>query len=147
MDVDKKKVLLVEDESGIRKAVASTLERNGYEVINAKDGQEALDKVEGVDVVVLDVFLPKVTGDQFLREIRGRGNLVPVIVMTAMMPETAVECLKDFKVVDYVSKPFKLKDLVDKVGKAANVADDLSMVPKATDCLKGFIGRQATYGS
>jgi DNA-binding response OmpR family regulator len=147
MDAEKKKVLLVEDENGIRNAVCSALERGGYEVINAQDGQEALDKVEGVDVVVLDVFLPKITGDQFLKTIRGRGNLVPVIVMSAMPTEHAVECLKEFKVVNYVSKPFRVKDLVEKVGKAAHVADDLDMVPKATDKLKGFISRQATYGS
>lgn len=145
MEAGKKKVLLVEDDNGIRMAVSSALERNGYDVINAHDGQEALDKVEGSDVVVLDVFLPKITGDQFLKEIRGRGNLVPVIVMSGMQANNAMECLRDFKVVDYVTKPFKLKELVEKVGKAAHVADNLSMVPRATDKLKGFISRQAMY--
>lgn len=145
MEAGKKKVLLVEDDKGIRMAVSSTLERNGYNVVNAHDGQEALDKIEGVDVVLLDIFLPNITGDEFLKEIRGRGNLVPVIIMSAMKAENAIDCLKDFKVVDYVTKPFKLKDLVEKVDKAAHVADNLNMVPKATDKLKGFINRQAMY--
>lgn len=145
MDAEKKKILLVEDDRGIRNAVSSALERHGYDVINAQDGMEALDKVSGADVVLLDIFLPKITGDQFLKEIRGRGNLVPVIVMSAMPTDHAIECLKEFKVVNYVAKPFKMKDLVEKVGKAALVAEDLGVVRDATDRLKGFISRQATY--
>lgn len=141
---DKKKVLVVEDDNGIRMAISSILERQGYVVNNVADGEEALKQVDKADVVLLDIFLPKVTGDEFLRRIRNTGNLVPVVLMSAAMQEAeAMECFKEFKIVDYVAKPFRTKDLVEKVNKAASMADHLSVVKNATDRLKGFISRQA----
>jgi two-component system response regulator AtoC len=142
--MDKKKVLLVEDDNGIRMAVTSILERQGYQVNAVTDGEEALKQVDDADVVLLDIFLPKVTGDEFLRRIRSKGNYVPVVLMSAALRECeALDRFKEFKVVDYVAKPFKTKDLVDKVNRAAAIADDLSVVRYTTDRLKGFINRQA----
>jgi two-component system OmpR family response regulator len=100
--------------------------------------------VDKADVVLLDIFLPKITGDEFLRRIRNKGNMVPVVLMSAAMPEAeAMECFKPFKVVDYVAKPFRTKELVEKVNKAASIADNLSVVKNTADRLKGFISRQA----
>ena len=144
--MDPKKVLVVEDDNGIRMAIQSILERQGYQVSSAIDGEEALKQVEDTrfDVVLLDIFLPKITGDEFLRRVREKKNLVPVVLMSAAMPEDqALECFKQFKVVNYVSKPFRTKDLVEKVNKAAATADNMTVVKVATDRLKGFINRQA----
>ncbi len=142
--MDPKKVLVVEDDNGIRMAIKSILERQGYQVSSALDGEEALNQVDKADVVLLDIFLPKITGDEFLRRIRGKGNMVPVVLMSAAMPEAdAMECFKEFKVVDYVAKPFRTKDLIDKVGKAAANAENMSTVKVAKDRLKAFISRQA----
>jgi CheY-like chemotaxis protein len=143
----KKKVLLVEDDNGIRMAVAGILERQGYLVNSVCDGEEALNQVNDADVVLLDILLPKITGDEFLRRIRSKGNYVPVVLMSEAMPEAEeMECFKEFKIVDYVTKPFKTKDLVDKVGRAAAIAEDISIVRQATGKLKGFIDRQAALG-
>lgn len=140
----KKKILVVEDDNGIRMAVSSILERQGYDVSTVTDGEQALKQVDNADVVLLDIFLPKITGDEFLRRIRGKGNMVPVVLMSAAMQEDeAMECFKEFKVVDYVAKPFRTKDLVEKVNKAFGIADNLFVVKSATDRLKGFISRQA----
>jgi CheY-like chemotaxis protein len=140
----KKRVLVVEDDNGIRLAISSILERQGYEVTNVTDGEKALEQVDKADVVLLDIFLPKITGDEFLRRIRNKGNMVPVVLMSAAMPEAeAMECFKPFKVVDYVAKPFRTKELVEKVNKAASIADNLSVVKNTADRLKGFISRQA----
>lgn len=140
----KKKVLVVEDDNGIRMAISSILERQGYEVTTVTDGLEALEQVDKSDLVLLDIFLPKITGDEFLRRIRAKGNMVPVVLMSAAMPEAeAMECFKEFKVIDYVAKPFRTKDLVEKVNKAASIADHLSVVKNTKDRLKGFIDRQA----
>jgi two-component system response regulator RegX3 len=140
----KKKVLVVEDDNGIRLAISSILERQGYEVTNVTDGEQALEQVDKADVVLLDIFLPKITGDEFLRTIRSKGNMVPVVLMSAAMGEAeAMECFKEFKVVDYVAKPFRTKELVEKVNKAATVADNLVVVKHTADRLKGFISRQA----
>jgi len=141
---DKKKVLVVEDDNGIRMAIASILERQGYDVTSVADGEEALKQVDKADVVLLDIFLPKVTGDEFLRRVRGNGNLVPVVLMSAAMQEPeALECFQEFKIVDYVAKPFRTKDLVAKVHHAALLADQLLTVKHSTHRLKGFISRQA----
>ena len=83
----KKRVLVVEDDNGIRLAISSILERQGYEVTNVTDGEKALEQVDKADVVLLDIFLPKITGDEFLRRIRNKGNMVPVVLMSAAMPE------------------------------------------------------------
>lgn len=141
---DKKKVLVVEDDNGIRMAIASILERQGYAVTSVADGEEALNQVDKADVVLLDIFLPKVTGDEFLRRVRGKGNLVPVVLMSAAMQEPeALECFKEFKIVDYVAKPFRTKDLVAKVNRAAVRADQLLTVKDTANRLRGFISRQA----
>lgn len=141
---EKKKVLVVEDDNGIRMAISSILERQGYAVTNVSDGEEALKQVDKADVVLLDIFLPKITGDEFLRRIRSKGNMVPVVLMSAAMGEAeALECFKEFKVVNYVAKPFRTKDLVEKVNKAATVADNLFVVKHTADRLRGFIDRQA----
>lgn len=141
---EQKKVLVVEDDNGIRMAISSILERNGYIVNNVVDGEEALKQVDNADVVLLDIFLPKITGDEFLRRIRGKGNMVPVVLMSAAMQEgEAMEFFKEFKVIDFVAKPFRTKDLVEKVNKASSVADNLSVVKNTKDRLKGFLSRQA----
>lgn len=140
----KKRVLVVEDDNGIRMAISSILERQGYEVNSVTNGEEALKQVDNADLVLLDIFLPKITGDEFMRQIRGKGNLVPVILMSAAMQEAeAMDCFKEFKVVDYVAKPFRTKELVEKVNKAASTAENLSVVKNTADRLKGFISRQA----
>lgn len=140
----KKKVLVVEDDNGIRLAISSILERQGYTVTNAVDGVQALEQVDKADLVLLDIFLPKITGDEFLRRVRSKGNMVPVVLMSAAMGEAeAMECFKEFKVVDYVAKPFRTKDLVEKVNNAAAIADNLFVVKNTADRLKGFISRQA----
>lgn len=140
----KKKVLVVEDDNGTRLAISSILERQGYEVTNVTNGEQALEQVDKADLVLLDIFLPKITGDEFLRKIRSRGNMVPVVLMSAAMGEAeALECFKEFKVIDYVAKPFRTKDLVEKVNTAASVADNLFVVKNTADRLKGFISRQA----
>lgn len=138
-----KTVLVVEDDNGIRAAVSSILERHGYNVIGASDGESAIDVIEYGDLVLLDIFLPRLTGDEFLRRIRGKGNYIPVVLMSAAMPGSdALECFKEFKVVDFVAKPFKTADLLKKVAHAASIADNMQVVKAATARLKGFVNRQ-----
>lgn len=143
MESEKKKVLLVEDDTAIRGAVLSLLERNGYQVHGVADGDAALKMVDDADLVLLDIFLPKFSGDELLRRIRGKGNYIPVVLMSAMPEPEAREYFEEFKVVDFVSKPFKSKDLMEKVNKAAAVAEDMKVVRHSTDRLRGFINRQA----
>ena len=84
MASDTKKILLVEDEKAIREAVAAYFEREGYWVRAVGDGQAAVDEFEkhGFDLVVLDLMLPKLSGERVCRAIRDQSD-VPIIMVTA----------------------------------------------------------------
>ena len=115
--MERLKILVVDDESRMRKLVGDFLTKNGYEVLEAGDGQEALDifyRQKDLALVVLDVMMPKVDGWQVCREIRA-GSKVPVIMLTARGDER--DELQGFQlgVDEYISKPFSPKILVARV--------------------------------
>lgn len=139
----KKTVLIVEDDNGVRAAVASILERKGYRPLLARDAETAYPFVKVADAMLLDVFLPGMTGDDFLRRIRNEGNYIPVVIMSAALSETSIaESMKDLKVVSFVAKPFKNADLVAKVDEACKLAAQMQDIKSGTNYLKGFIKRQ-----
>ena len=115
--MEKIKILVVDDESRMRKLVRDFLEREGFEVLEAGDGVEAMDlfyEEKEVALVILDVMMPKMDGWQTLREIR-QTSQVPVIILTARSEER--DELQGFKlgVDEYISKPFSPKILVARV--------------------------------
>ncbi|MBS5431015.1 MAG: response regulator transcription factor [Lachnospiraceae bacterium] len=115
--MEKIKILVVDDESRMRKLVQDFLEREGFEVLEAGDGVEAMDlfyEEKEVALVILDVMMPKMDGWQTLREIR-QTSQVPVIMLTARSEER--DELQGFKlgVDEYISKPFSPKILVARV--------------------------------
>lgn len=116
MSTEPSRILLVEDEASIAKAVAAYLEREGYWVIQAADGQAALDAFDKrkFDLVVLDLMLPKVSGEQVCRTIRDRSD-VPIIMLTAKGElEDRVKGL-ELGADDYLVKPFSPRELVARV--------------------------------
>ena len=143
MNGGKKKVLVVEDDVNLRSIASLILRGRGFEVLEAGDGQDALQLVDMADIVLLDLFLPHMTGEEFLETIRGKGNYVPVVVMSAGYGrEAGAERLKEYGIVEFVPKPFPINEMAEKIAKAARVADDMESVHRATDSLKGFIERQ-----
>ena len=115
--MERLKILVVDDESRMRKLVGDFLTKNGYEVLEAGDGQEALDifyRQKDLALVVLDVMMPKVDGWQVCREIRA-GSTVPVIMLTARGDER--DELQGFElgVDEYVTKPFSPRILVARI--------------------------------
>lgn len=115
--MEKIKILVVDDESRMRKLVRDFLEREGFEVLEAGDGVEAMDlfyEEKEVALVILDVMMPKMDGWQTLREIR-QTSQVAVIMLTARSEER--DELQGFKlgVDEYISKPFSPKILVARV--------------------------------
>ena len=140
---ERKTVLVIEDDQPIRDAALWALEKSGYRVLQARDGEEGLALAEEADIVLLDLFLPKVSGEEFLETIRGQGNYVPVVIMSAAFSrEEGLRKFGKLGIVDFVPKPFQMSTLVDQVGRAAAVADDMTYMSKATDRLRGFIERQ-----
>ena len=115
--MDKLKILVVDDESRMRKLVNDFLSRKNYEVIEAGDGEEAIDKFyadKDIALVILDVMMPKMDGWQVCREIR-QYSKVPIIMLTARSDERDELLGFELGVDEYISKPFSPKILVARV--------------------------------
>ena len=115
--MDKKKILVVDDEARLRKLVKDFLVHEDYEVIEAGDGEEASDiffKDKDIALVILDVMMPKMDGWETCRQIR-KYSQVPIIMLTAKSEER--DELKGFELGgdEYISKPFSPKVLVARV--------------------------------
>ena len=115
--MDNIKVLMVDDESRMRKLVSDFLTRKGYIVIEAGDGEEALDRFyadKDISLVILDVMMPKMNGWDVCREIR-KNSKVPIIMLTAKSDESSelngFECGAD----ECIAKPFSPKILTARV--------------------------------
>ena len=111
------RLLLAEDERALSKALTAILERNNYSVDAVYDGQSALDYLEAdnYDGVVLDIMMPKVDGLTVLRKVRERGNLIPILLLTAKSEvDDKVEGL-DAGANDYLAKPFHSKELLARI--------------------------------
>ena len=110
-------ILVVDDESRMRKLVKDFLQREGYSVLEAGDGMEAMDIFyeQKIDLVILDVMMPRMDGWQTCREIR-RDSTVPIIMLTARSEERNELQGFELGVDEYISKPFSPKILVARVG-------------------------------
>lgn len=115
--MDKLKVMIVDDESRMRKLVRDFLEKQNYQVIEASDGEEAVDKFfadKEIALILLDVMMPKMDGWQVVREIR-QYSRVPIIMLTARGDERDELLGFNLGVDEYISKPFSPKILVARV--------------------------------
>lgn len=115
--MEKLKILVVDDESRMRKLIKDFLEREGYQILEAADGLEALDifyEQKDISLVILDVMMPRLDGWGVCKEIR-RISQVPIMMLTARSEEK--DELKGFElgVDEYVTKPFSPKILVARV--------------------------------
>jgi len=113
------RILLVDDEESVQKLLAYPLRKEGYEVVPARDGDEALERFgEGnVDLIVLDVMLPKRDGFDVCRRLRARSP-VPIIMLTAKAEEFDKVLGLELGADDYITKPFSMREFRSRV-KAA----------------------------
>jgi DNA-binding response OmpR family regulator len=109
-------VLVVEDDAELRDMLVMNLERNGYQVAEAGDGERGLELAKALkpDLVVLDLMLPKLDGRQVCRLIRAE-SAVPILVLTALDREIDVVNGLDAGADDYVTKPFSLREFLARV--------------------------------
>jgi len=115
--MERLKVLVVDDESRMRKLVKDFLLRQNYEVLEAENGEEAVDTffaVKDIALIILDVMMPKMDGWQVCREIR-QYSKVPIIMLTAKSDERDELMGFELGVDEYISKPFSPKILVARV--------------------------------
>ena len=123
------KILVVDDESRMRKLVRDFLERAGFQVLEAGDGMEALDlfyEDQGISLIILDVMMPKMDGWEVCREIR-KESKVPIIMLTARGEERDELNGFELGVDEYISKPFSPKILVASVNALLRRTSGLSM--------------------
>ena len=117
----KTSVLIVEDENLLLNSLRKALSKEGYQVITATSGEEALDsfKANSTDVVLLDVRLPGMDGIQVLQRIKSLDVGVPVVIMTAFSGiKGAVEAIK-LGAYDYIAKPFDIEELKFVLARAS----------------------------
>lgn len=132
------KILVVDDEPKLRKLVGDFLIKEGYEIEEASDGEEALDKFlknkEKYSLIILDVMMPKMDGWETLEAIRADSN-IPVVMLTAKGEEA--DEVKGFKTGanDYVQKPFSPRILIARINAILN----RSTAQKEKDLVKGII--------
>jgi len=109
-------VLLVEDEESFIDALSIGLDREGFDVVVARDGQEAVDEFGSgrFDVVLLDLMLPKMSGLDVCRAIRQTSD-VPIIVVSAKGEEIDTVVMLEIGADDYVTKPYRLRELVARI--------------------------------
>jgi len=134
---DKPVILVVDDEESYRDALSIALDREGFSVITAADGAEALaafDRDHPV-LVLLDVMLPKMSGIDICREIRSRSS-VPIIMVTAKNAEIDTVVGLEVGADDYITKPFGLRELVARVRALLRRAPIDSVRPTDVDLIE-----------
>ncbi|MGH4121328.1 MAG: response regulator [Clostridium sp.] len=115
-----KKVLVVDDTKNIRTLLGIYLKLNGFEVLMATNGNEALSIIDTqpVDLIFLDIKMPEISGTEVLKRIRAKGITAPVVIMTAFATvKNAVDCTK-LGALTYLQKPFttdKIKTIIDEM--------------------------------
>ena len=110
-------ILVVDDEPAVRESLRRALQLEGYDVELATDGQEALDRLErdGIEAVLLDVSMPRLDGLEACRRLRGAGNALPILMLTARDEVADRVAGLDAGADDYVVKPFALEELLARL--------------------------------
>jgi len=113
---DSSTILLVDDEDSVQKLLAYPLEREGFRVLQARDGEEALERFasEEVDLVVLDLMLPKLDGLEVCKRLRALSE-VPIIMLTARDDELDKVLGLELGADDYITKPFSIREFRSRV--------------------------------
>lgn len=124
--MDKKKILLVDDEKDISIIISKVLERSGYEVITAADGLEGIAKAEDElpDLILLDNMMPNMDGPAALVKLKAseKTRSIPVITVTALADEDNIVTAQKGGAVDYVVKPFDYDILLKKIAKTLTLS-------------------------
>jgi len=112
-----KRILVVEDDAAIRSGLSESLQREHYEVETAVDGEEGLKKgrKKNIDLIILDLMLPVLNGEEVCRDIRTEGITTPILILSSKKEETSKVLGLELGADDYVTKPFSLLELNARV--------------------------------
>jgi DNA-binding response OmpR family regulator len=128
-------ILVVDDQSSVRQLVQDYLTEQGFRVVTASDGQNAIytARHEKPDLILLDIMMPRMDGYQFLRQFREEAQ-TPVIIITAREEETDAVLGLDLGADDYVVKPFRMRELTSRIRA---VLRRMEVTPQRNEVLKG----------
>jgi two-component system, OmpR family, response regulator len=134
---DSSTILLVDDEEAVQKLLRFPLERDGHRVVVAGDGEEALERFsrEQVDLVVLDIMLPKLDGLEVCRRLRAASS-VPIIMLTARDDELDKVLGLELGADDYITKPFSIREFRSRVRAQLRRASTLRAEPDQSEILR-----------
>ncbi len=130
------KILIVEDDEPIAQGLRDNLEFEHYEVAIAADGQTALSMIreQRPDLILLDIRLPKLSGYEVCRKLRGGGNRTPILMLTARGEEEDRVLGLDLGADDYITKPFSVRELLARVRAQLRRASPAPELPEEMKC-------------
>jgi len=119
------RLLVADDSETVLLMLQRRLEMEGYEVVTATDGLEALERMKELaptepDVILLDAMMPNMSGTEVLEELRGKGSTVPIVMISAHLDAQEPERMRNLGATDIVPKPFEWEDLIGKIEELAN---------------------------
>ena len=132
------KVLIVDDEIGIRILLSDYLSDKGFDVSMAKDGQESLDQLEVniFDIVITDINMPRLDGIEMLKSMKKAGRKEKVIIMTGNPSDCRLADIETSQVITQLTKPFRVDDLLDVVIAAAANSENMPGTENLKDTVR-----------
>ncbi len=145
-----KTILVVDDKASLRTMVKAYLTEQGFRVVTAADGQEALfvARAEKPDLILLDIMMPKIDGYEFIR-IFGKEQETPIILLTAKLEETDKVLGLELGADDYITKPFGMRELLARIRAVLRRAEKPASAPdvlRAADIVLDRDRRAVTVG-
>ena len=119
------RLLVADDSETVLLMLQRRLEMEGYDVVTATDGQEALERFrdegeENLDVILLDAMMPRMSGVEALEELRSSGSKTPVLMISAHLDAQEPERMRELGANDCIPKPFEWEDLIAKIDELAS---------------------------
>jgi CheY-like chemotaxis protein len=114
------RLLVADDSETVLLMLERRLEMEGYEVVTATDGVEALERLREAgsdepDVILLDAMMPNKSGTEVLEEIRGAGSKIPIVMISAHLDAQEPDRMRSLGATDIIPKPFEWEDLIEKI--------------------------------
>lgn len=137
-------VLVVDDEEDIRSSIQKYMSKKGWGVLEARNYDEAAQLADSCDVMILDYALNGKTGEHVLQNMKEQNNVVPVIVISGVMPSReTISRLYDLGIVEYVDKPVRMSVLFEKVDRAIHLVEMVDELDQHSSKLLAFVGAVA----
>jgi CheY-like chemotaxis protein len=117
-------ILIADDDEGSLTLLSSWLQKEGYKVISAMDGEEALRRaeIESPDLIFLDIMMPRLDGYSLLLRLKGsdRTHRIPVFIISGQSEKEHKDLCQTFGAMEFIEKPYRIADVANKVSKALN---------------------------